>query len=136
MPTLQECLAQGMVLDMATGQCVPPWPPPGYIPPGGQPPPGELPPGGVEDPECTWWQAATGECVPAPGTFPGGGQLPPGTAPPQLPGVVTEQQCAAREALAFDAGKSEESRNVVKTAAVSAAVSAAVGFGLGYLLLR
>lgn len=61
---------------------------------------------------------------------------PPGTAPPQLPGVMTEEQCAAREKLAFDKGRSEERANIVTTAAITAVVSGLVGVGIGYIFRR
>lgn len=108
----------GQVFDMSTMSCIDE---PAF-------PPGYTPPGGVEDRPCTFWEQTTGQCPPS-GTMPGGPELP------QLPaGVVTEQQCQAREDSAYGKGKSAERGDVIKTAAISAAVSVAVGLGIGYLL--
>lgn len=54
--------------------------------------------------------------------MPGAPQLPAGAL------VVTEQQCAARETQAREAGRAEEAGKVWKAAAVSAAVSLTIGY--------
>lgn len=74
-------------------------------------------------------QEVFGQCFPV---VPG--QLPPGTTPPV--GVLTEQQCAQREQLAFDKGRAEERTHIVTTAAITAVVSGLVGVGIGYVFRR
>lgn len=105
-------------------------------------------PAGMICPEGTAWDFNTFKCQPGdldpvlPGGFPppGGQPPPPGTLPQippgTLPGVVTEQQCAQREAAAFAAGRDEERGNIIRTAAITAVVSGVVGIGLGYIFGR
>jgi len=68
----------------------------------------------------------------------GGGGLPfptiPGL-PSEVPaGLVTEEQCAARELRAFDDGAAKAEADAIKLAAVGAVVTGIVGALTGYLL--
>lgn len=66
------------------------------------------------------------------GAFPTVPGLPvPGTLPP---GVVTEDQCRARELEAFAAGEAAASSSAIKVAVAGAVASAVVGAVLGSLL--
>ena len=68
-----------------------------------------------------------------PGGPPPGG--PPGQIPPGLP-LVTEEQCKAREAAAFNRGVQEERAKIVTTAVITSVVSGLVGVGIGYVFGR
>lgn len=110
--------------------------------PGNQPPPGQPAPQQpgfctLPDGSIGYRQTAGGPCISALQQLPGGipGQPSPGTTPniPTVPGMVTEQQCVAREAQAAAQAKRAEESNVFKYAAISAVASGIVGIGLGYL---
>jgi len=79
-------------------------------------------------PEGQWAPAPGMPCLPSGGALPGGGgQLPPA---PQLPGMVTEAQCQARE----QAARSAEEAKAIKYAAIGAVVSGVIGYGLARVL--
>lgn len=66
-------------------------------------------------------------------------ELPPPALPPpgQVPaGFVTEEQCATREALAYESGQAAAESNTVKIAAISAVVTGIAGGLTGYMLSR
>lgn len=111
---------------------------PGTEPPPGQPAP-PAPAGFCTLPDGSIGYRATagGPCVSPLQQLPGGlpGQPSPGAPPsPQFPGMVTEQQCVAREAAAAEAAKAAEETKVVKYTAIGAVVSGVVGYGLARLL--
>lgn len=63
------------------------------------------------------------------GTGGGGTGLP--SLPPELPGMVTTEECAAREEQAYDRGRSAERSSLILPAVITAAVTGVVGVALG-----
>lgn len=74
------------------------------------------------------WNLSTLSCEPDDGTNGGGGgfELPPG--------IVTEQECAAREKAAADEARDDARSEIITTTAIAAVVSGVIGWGLGKVL--
>jgi hypothetical protein len=81
--------------------------------------------------DCPPWTKQLGQLDEPPAWWPPG--VP---CPGAVPQIVSAEECARREAAAYERGRAEEQQKTIKVAAVSTAVSVVVAGAIGYLIGR